>query len=470
MKVKIKEVTLIAVDCVNYPLTIHSLRNCMEKCEFDRVIFLTDIDLIEKGIEVIKIDRINSKQDYSKFIIKKLYKYFNTLHCLIVQHDGTILNSECWSEEFKDYDYIGAKWTYNDGRNVGNGGFSLRSWKLQEVLGTDNNIEITSPEDECIGRLYRHYLELKYNIKFATEEICDKLSFELNAPIRLTFGHHAYFYQPFKEHIILKRTASLGDVCMLEPVISYYAENGYQVVLDTLPQFMELFSRYRYKIIHIDQMDKKIKPAKSINFDMAYENKPKQLVLKSYVELTGEKIQLRNSRLNFPVANDAHLFEKLILIHIDSTGMTHRDCMGVNWNFVIAYYQKLGYLVFQCGKRMKEQVAHYLNTPNIESLMFMISGASLLIGIDSSPSQLAVSLGIPAVIFFGSVKASLRYSSFENVQVIHSPCKKESDDFCYHNKVSTVGVKCKYNELEPPCVQYDEYSVIKAANKLLKLN
>ena len=110
-----------------------------------------------------------------------------------------------------------------------------------------------------------------------------------------------------------------------------------------------------------------------------------------------------------------------------------------------------------------------MNTPNIESLMFMIKGCRLLIGIDSSPSQIAVALDVPAVIFFGSVNPAMRYHSFENIEVIHSKCVKPEDDFCYHNEISTVGVKCKYNELSPPCSVYSEKKVIKSANKLLNI-
>lgn len=469
MKVKIKHVTLIAVDCVNYYLTIKSLRNCMDKCEFDKTIFCTDIDLKEEGIDVIKIDRINSKEEYSKFIIKELYKHFDTLYCLIVQHDGTILNADCWDERFYKYSYIGAKWNYPDGRNVGNGGFSMRSWKLQSILGTDDNIEIYSPEDEVISRLYRNYLEFNYDIQFPPETIADKFSFELNAPYQKTFGHHAYFHLPFKEHIILKRTAAAGDVIMLEPVISYYCDKGYQVVLDTLPQFMELFSRYKCKILHISEMDNRVKPIKCINFDLAYESKPKQLVLKSYIELTGENIPLRNSQLYFPVDGNAHLFERCILIHIDETGMPHRNCQGVNWNVVVAYYTKLGYLVFQIGKRMREQVAPYLNTTNIESLMFMLSGCSLLIGLDSSPLQIAVGLGTPAIGFFGSVNPALRYLPTDRLIPLHSPCVKPETDFCYHSEVGTTGVRCIYYEEHPPCVQFSEYEIIKEGNKLLNI-
>lgn len=469
MKINLGNICLICIDCINYSTAIIALQKSMQQCDFASVKFLTDIDINVDGIEVGKIPRINSKEEYSHFCIKELWKHFDTDFVMIVQHDGYVISGDAWNFDFLDYDYCAPKWTYMDGKNVGCGGASIRSKKLQYILGTDNFIFATDPEDQAIGRLYRDYLIKGYGITFATEDVADRFGYELNAPYRETFCFHNYFHLPFKNHIVLKRTASMGDLIMLESIISYYCGKGYQVVLDTIHEFMQLFSRYKYKILHISEMDNRIVPVKRINFDMSYESKPQQLVLKSYIELTGENIPLSNSKLYFPVADNAFIFQNYILIHIDETGMPHRNCQGVNWAFVVAYYQKLGYLVFQIGKRMNEQVAPYMNTPNIESLMFMIKGCRLLIGIDSSPSQIAVALDVPAVIFFGSVNPAMRYHSFENIEVIHSKCVKPEDDFCYHNEISTVGVKCKYNELSPPCSVYSEKKVIKSANKLLNI-
>lgn len=471
MKVRIKDVCLISVDCVNYAKTIHSLRNCMSRCEFDSVVLLTDIDIEEPGIYVIKIPRINSKEAYSAFIIRELYKYFSQTHCLIVQHDGTILNADCWDESFKEFDVIGARWLYPDNEpNCGNGGFSLRSHRLMETVAKDKFIDILHPCDEILGRLYRRYLEKTYSIKFAPNDVCDRFSYELHTPVQRTFGHHAFFHLPFKEHIILKRMASCGDVIMLEPVISYYSENGYQVVLDTIQDYMQLFSRYRHKVIHISQMDSRIKPIKTLSFDMAYEINPTQSVQKSYINITNEPIPLRNSILNFYVEPNGGLFNKLILIHIDETGMPYRNANGVNWAMVVSYYTRLGYQIFQTGKRMGEQIAPIINLANIEMLMYMVSSAELVIGIDSSPTQIAVALGTPAVIFFGSVNPELRYISFGKIEVIHTDCPSVRDRFCYHEISDTVGKKCEHSETKPPCSIYNEWDVIRSANKLLKLN
>jgi hypothetical protein len=111
---------------------------------------------------------------YNEFGVKELYKYIETSHVLLIQHDGYVLDGSRWSDEFLQYDYIGAPWTYKDGRNVGNGGFSLRSRRLHEILASDKSIDICSPEDEIIGRLYRPYLEKNYGVKFAPEYLAHK--------------------------------------------------------------------------------------------------------------------------------------------------------------------------------------------------------------------------------------------------------------------------------------------------------
>jgi hypothetical protein len=75
------------------------------------------------------------------------------------------------------YDYVGAPWRYNDGNNVGNGWFSLRSKKLLDILAHDPHIVETHPEDDCICRVYGDYLRSKW-IKFAPEEVAKKFSIE----------------------------------------------------------------------------------------------------------------------------------------------------------------------------------------------------------------------------------------------------------------------------------------------------
>jgi hypothetical protein len=84
-------------------------------------------------IKIIYIDKID-KIGYSDFIIKDLYKHASGDFCLIVQHDGYVIDHLMWRDEFLSVDYIGAPWPPEWGykNRVGNGGFSLRSKRFME--------------------------------------------------------------------------------------------------------------------------------------------------------------------------------------------------------------------------------------------------------------------------------------------------------------------------------------------------
>jgi tetratricopeptide (TPR) repeat protein len=75
---------------------------------------------------------------------------------------------------------------------VGNGGFSLRSRKLLEAL-QDPRIELVDAEDETICRTCRPLLERDHGIRFGSEALADRFSFEAAYPIGKQFGFHGLF-------------------------------------------------------------------------------------------------------------------------------------------------------------------------------------------------------------------------------------------------------------------------------------
>lgn len=467
---ELSNVTLCIADCRDYAGALLALRKSLKHITPSRTIFFTDVDFeAGKDIEVIEIDKISNTEQYSLFIIKELWKHINTDYVIVCQADGYVICGEAWSDEFLEYDFIGASWLFpNKDKNVGNGGASFRSKRLQDILGTDEFIQYTDVEDESICRLYRPYLERKYGIKFAPMEVADKFSFELNPPYQKTFMFHGGFHQPFKDHVVIRRQASLGDICMLEPVLTYYNDLGYQVVLDTEPQFMSLFFQHNYHIKHISQMDSRINPIKDIDLNMAYELKPKIPVLKAYCEKAGIDIPLRNSRLNISITPEAKLFNNYILIHADSSGIPHRDINDLDWSVIVKYLQLKGFQVFQVGKRTEKEVAPHLHTETIEMLMYVVKGADLLIGLDSGIAQIAVALGVPSVIMAGSVDLKLRYNDFANIRAIQGKCPSEDHKFCYHKTTgSTTGTDCVFSKHLPPCTFFDKDEIINAINTFL---
>jgi len=461
---QINNCTAVIIDCYNYGRAVDAIQKSMAQCKFDKVLFFTDIPLEVDGVEVIQAEGIKSAQDYSVFILTKLWEYIETDFVLIIQHDGYVLNGGEFDERLYDYDYAGAIWPESDGLTVGNGGFSWRSKRLLESVAIDDFIIKTGivQEDVTICRVYRGYLEEKYGIKWATHELCDKFSFELIAPRQPTFGFHGYFHEPFKPTIILKRSAAIGDIILLEPVMRWFSLNNYNVVLDIPIQFYDLFSEHYFPVKHISQFDRRI-PAREINLDKSYEVRPGQPYLQSYFEFCGIKdFELSKPFLYPIVSKETKLFRRLAVIHIDERQTPHRNVFGIDWEPVKEHLESLGFTVLQVGRFRHEYVAPEINTSSIRFLKFVISSCDLFIGVDSAPAHIAIAYNKPAIVFCGSVNPKLVYPDLTNVKVIQNDCEFAG---CWHTKTgSTEGVPCVFDEKKPPCCIHSAEEVIEAIN------
>lgn len=175
MKKYLPNITLLGIDCIDIERLKLVADICQKDFEFDAVKLLTSIP--DSDQRIIQIDPINSREEYSHFMIKNLNDYIETDFVLVIQYDGFILNPKAWNDEFLHYDYIGAPWWYKDECNVGNGGFSLRSKKLQVMLQNDPIIFETYCEDHNICRTYGNYLKTK-GIRFAPESLASQFSIE----------------------------------------------------------------------------------------------------------------------------------------------------------------------------------------------------------------------------------------------------------------------------------------------------
>jgi hypothetical protein len=196
MKPNLSDVTICSADCVMPHLALIAIEKSLLQCDFAKAILFTD-KLIrhKKEIELIRIKKLNSVNDYSRFILKELHKYIKTKYVLIVQWDGYILDGKKWDNSFYNYDLIGAKWIWHkDSHLVGNGGFTLRSLKLQKIMASNEFPYVNDlAEDLQICKFYREKLTEKYKINFATEDIADKFSYEKRFSHTNTFGFHGFF-------------------------------------------------------------------------------------------------------------------------------------------------------------------------------------------------------------------------------------------------------------------------------------
>lgn len=190
-KIKLPNVTLIAAGSAEYKYAHQmSLDKCMESIDFG-------------AVKNITFD-CKSLEDYSRFMLFELWKHIDTDFALVIQADSWVLRPELWTNEFLDYDYVGAPWVADThftaegvGVRVGNGGFSLRSKKLLKSF-IDLNLPFTdggkgfTHEDGQISNYHRKTLE-DSGIKFAPVKLAALFSHETDVPESVpSFGFHKH--------------------------------------------------------------------------------------------------------------------------------------------------------------------------------------------------------------------------------------------------------------------------------------
>ena len=205
------DITLISATSVDIEQAAHALLISSERCQFSSIKLLSPKkpSILNSSIEHVSIPPMDL-MGYSKFMLQDLYKFVDTKFCLVIQSDGFVINPNLWTNQFLEYDYIGAPWpneisVYNASINkidlkknrVGNGGFSLRSKRLLEVCSHIKFDELDFPiksEDIVICHyLYQDMLEA--GIKFAPFDLARKFSVEIpissqDNDLSLSFGFH----------------------------------------------------------------------------------------------------------------------------------------------------------------------------------------------------------------------------------------------------------------------------------------
>jgi len=228
-KLQLPNITLLAATSIDIDQTQLAMRISLQNISFGAVKLLSSSPPKKtyKDIEYVSIPHMNFL-DYSRLIIEDLHKYFETSHCLIVQADSFVVNSDLWKNEFIEFDYIAAPWSdtiqvnpnlvLNMKENlVGNGGFSLRSHKLAKTTAKINFNSLKFPiksEDVVICHyLYKEMIEK--GIRFAPPELAAQFSMEnvnhlYGQDVNSVFGFHGkHLRDYFLKKYILR--SSVGE-------------------------------------------------------------------------------------------------------------------------------------------------------------------------------------------------------------------------------------------------------------------
>lgn len=249
-----KKITLLCIGNTYHDLMQKSIQmslRAIEK-ECEEVLHITDNkDTNNRGLVLPEKFGID---EYNQYVVKDLADIIKTEFVLIIQYDGIAVRNKYWTNDYYNYDYIGAPWPkefkwIQESERVGNGGFSLRSAKLLNAL-KDKSITLHNDsmrfknEDSAICQGYGEYLKRKYKIKYAPVELANTFSNEWCNFSGKTFGFHGVWNTPlyFDEDEVIKYIQSLSRNSWLDDkrqmFIQLCRSKGY---LRAIRKFSELY-------------------------------------------------------------------------------------------------------------------------------------------------------------------------------------------------------------------------------------
>lgn len=195
-------ITLCAISSIKIAETLKALDISQSKCLYNNTIFFTDQNVKDS----ILIPKINNIKEYNSFVfytLPELVLPHMADFLLTIQWDGFVVNPASWSNDFYNYDYIGAPWPWFNNM-VGNGGFCLKSKKFLEAQKEIcKTVIIKHNEDVELCLSLRNRFE-SYGCKYADKNIGYKFSTEYgDINKNKSFGFHDFKYNPQYKHMIL---------------------------------------------------------------------------------------------------------------------------------------------------------------------------------------------------------------------------------------------------------------------------
>jgi hypothetical protein len=190
-------VALALADTQSYVLANNAIQACISRFDFNRVYVFTDAPQFWPNFQTVSVPKMQGIEDYNRIVLDELPKWVEEDFCLICQFDGFILDASAFSQDFYNFDYIGAVWPDYPHDRVGNGGFSWRSKKLLQAVAELNHLrQPGEAEDLFICRRLRSELEAHYGCVFADEQAAQRFSYEIIPHTQSSFGFHGIFNLP----------------------------------------------------------------------------------------------------------------------------------------------------------------------------------------------------------------------------------------------------------------------------------
>lgn len=182
-----------------------AIDDCKRKVLFGDVLILTDKpDAFANQGRIVQVPDWPDKLGWSRCLWQEACLHLRTSHALSIQWDSWVWDGAMWRDEYLRFDYVGSPWWYKDGRNVGNGGFSLRSTTLMRYLRKhlDRYPCTTNIDDDLLCRHYRPDLQ-RDGFVWADQGTATNFAFEMTRPSDTS--RHFGFHGMFNWHVVLDK-------------------------------------------------------------------------------------------------------------------------------------------------------------------------------------------------------------------------------------------------------------------------
>ncbi len=203
MPTDLPDVTLCMIETREHDLARLAMLDCKRKVNFGDVLIFTDKpDLFVNESRTVVVPDWSEKVSWSQFRWQGIAPHLKTSHLLFIEWDAWVWDTSLWRDDFLNYDYIGAPWWYTDGKNVGNGGFSLRSTRLTRYLRKHRDVFpcTNCVDDDLLCRKYRPSLE-SIGFVWAPDKVAQDFAFECVRPD--STSRHWGFHGMFNWHFVL---------------------------------------------------------------------------------------------------------------------------------------------------------------------------------------------------------------------------------------------------------------------------
>ena len=199
------DVTLIVAETRCHELMRLTLTDMVLKVKFGGIVIHTDkpeLIGIPAPAEYITVPDWPNKIEQGYFYYMDAGCAAKTSHVLQIEWDAGIRDVNSWTDEFLNFDYIGAPWVWTKGpyHSVGNGGFVLLSKRMCEhVHANRNTFRIKTDTDYAQANRIR--LEKEIGAKWAPPELAYQFAYEHGREAhrsmsKPSFGYHDIFNWP----------------------------------------------------------------------------------------------------------------------------------------------------------------------------------------------------------------------------------------------------------------------------------